>query len=47
MPEPVYKRAVEQFGPIGAAKLLYFIGLYCMISITLNGFDVPVPETGD
>jgi hypothetical protein len=20
------------------------VGLYCLVSVTLNGFDVPVPE---
>lgn len=45
LPELVYKRAIEHFGQDGAAELIYFVGLYSMISVTLNGFDVPVPET--
>jgi hypothetical protein len=24
--------------------LIKMIGLYCLVSVTLNGFDVPVPE---
>ena len=28
----------------GAAELIYLVGLYCLVSVTLNGFDVPVPE---
>jgi 4-carboxymuconolactone decarboxylase len=47
LPEPVYKRAVKHFGQEGTAELFYFVGLYSMISITLNGFDVPAPETVD
>ena len=39
-----YKAAVEQFGTHGAAELSYLVGLYCMVSVTLNTFDVPVPE---
>ena len=27
----------------GAAELIYLIGLYCLVSVTLN---VPVPEAG-
>ena len=44
LPELTYKAAVEQFGTHGAAELSYLIGLYCMVSVTLNTFDVPVPE---
>jgi alkylhydroperoxidase family enzyme len=44
LPELVYKKAVERFGQDGAAELIYLVGLYCMVSVTLNGFDVPVPE---
>jgi 4-carboxymuconolactone decarboxylase len=44
LPELTYKAAVEQFGAHGAAELSYLIGLYCMVSVTLNTFDVPVPE---
>lgn len=45
LPELVYRRAIEHFGQDGAAELIYLVGLYCMVSVTLNGFDVPVPET--
>lgn len=44
LPELVYRAAVEQFGVHGAAELSYLVGLYCMVSVTLNTFDVPVPE---
>lgn len=44
LPELTYKAAVEQFGVHGAAELSYLIGVYCMVSVTLNTFDVPVPE---
>jgi 4-carboxymuconolactone decarboxylase len=45
LPELVYRQAVEQFGEPGAAELIYLVGLYCLVSVTLNGFNVPVPET--
>jgi alkylhydroperoxidase family enzyme len=44
LPELLYKKAIDRFGQDGAAELIYLIGLYCMISITLNGFDVPIPQ---
>lgn len=46
LPDPCYKRAVETFGQHGANELIYLVGLYCMVSMTLNGFAVPVPEQG-
>ncbi len=44
LPELVYQKAIARFGEGGAAELIYLVGLYCMVSVTLNGFDVPVPE---
>ncbi|HZB93624.1 MAG TPA: 4-carboxymuconolactone decarboxylase, partial [Stellaceae bacterium] len=44
LPELNYREAVSAFGPHGAAELIYLVGLYCLVSVTLNGFDVPVPE---
>ena len=44
LPELNYRLAVQTFGQHGAAELIYLVGLYCLVSVTLNGFDVPVPE---
>jgi 4-carboxymuconolactone decarboxylase len=44
LPELNYRKAIEAFGKHGAAELIYLVGLYCLVSITLNGFDVPVPD---
>jgi 4-carboxymuconolactone decarboxylase len=44
LPELTYRAAVAEFGAHGAAELSYLVGLYCMVSVTLNAFDVPVPE---
>ena len=46
LPELSYRQAVTAFGEHGAAELIYLVGLYCLVSVTLNGFDVPVPEPG-
>jgi alkylhydroperoxidase family enzyme len=44
LPEPVYRLAVETFGQHGTNELVYLVGLYALVSTTLNGFNVPVPE---
>ncbi|MGB7101789.1 MAG: carboxymuconolactone decarboxylase family protein [Xanthobacteraceae bacterium] len=45
LPELIYRQAVQAFGQHGAAELIYLVGLYCLVSVTLNGFNVPVPES--
>lgn len=44
LPEPLYRLAVATFGQHGANELIYLVGLYALVSVTLNGFNVPVPE---
>ena len=46
LPELTYRLAVQTFGPHGAAELIYLVGLYRLVSVTLNGFDVPVSRFG-
>ena len=44
LPEPLYSLGVKTFGQHGMNELIYLVGLYAMVSTTLNGFNVPVPE---
>jgi 4-carboxymuconolactone decarboxylase len=44
LPKPLYRLAVATFGQHGTNELIYLVGLYCLVSTTLNGFNVPVPE---
>jgi 4-carboxymuconolactone decarboxylase len=44
LPEALYRLAVKTFGQHGTNELIYLVGLYAMVSTTLNGFNVPVPE---
>jgi hypothetical protein len=44
LPEPLYRLAVKTFGQHGTSELIYLVGLYALVSTTLNGFNVPVPE---
>jgi 4-carboxymuconolactone decarboxylase len=46
LPELTWRQAVAAFGQAAAMELVYLVGLYCLVSVTLNGFDVPVPEEG-
>ena len=44
LPEPLYRLAQKTFGQHGLNELIYLVGLYAMVSVTLNGYNVPVPE---
>ena len=44
LPEPIYRLAVATFGQHGTNELIYLVGLYSLVSTTLNGFNVPAPE---
>jgi hypothetical protein len=47
LPAIVYQSAIAAFGREATAELIYLVGLYCMVSTTLNGFNVPLPEGED
>jgi len=44
LPELTYRQSVQAFGAHATAELIYLVGFYCLVSVTLNAFDVPVPE---
>jgi 4-carboxymuconolactone decarboxylase len=44
LPELLYRQSVRTFGEEGNAELINLVGLYCLVSVILNGFDVPVPD---
>jgi 4-carboxymuconolactone decarboxylase len=44
LPEPLYRLALDTFGQHSTNELIYLVGLYSLVSTTLNGFNVPVPE---
>jgi alkylhydroperoxidase family enzyme len=44
LPEPLYGLAVKTFGQHGANELFYLVGLYMFVSVTLNAYNIPVPE---
>jgi 4-carboxymuconolactone decarboxylase len=44
LPRLTHRQVMDRFGDTAAAELIYLVGLYCLVAVTLNGFDVPVPE---
>jgi alkylhydroperoxidase family enzyme len=44
LPEPIYALALRTFGQHALNEMIYLVGLYAMVSTTLNGFNIPVPE---
>ncbi len=43
LPELTYRQVKDKFGETATAELIYLVGLYCLVAVTLNGFDVPLP----
>ena len=44
LPVDLYERAVAQFGEEGLVELVATIGFYTMVAMTLQAFEVTVPE---
>ncbi len=43
LPASTYERATRALGRDGVGELVFLIGGYCLVSMILNCFDVPVP----
>jgi 4-carboxymuconolactone decarboxylase len=41
---PIWERALAVFGGEATREIVYLVGHYCLISMTLNGFGIPVPD---
>lgn len=41
--DATYERAVDTFGLQTVVELIAIIGYYCMVSVTLNAFEAPLP----
>jgi 4-carboxymuconolactone decarboxylase len=42
--DATYKRGLETFGMQTLVELVAIMGYYCMVSITLNAFEAPLPD---
>jgi 4-carboxymuconolactone decarboxylase len=47
LPAPLYGRAIARFGQAGTNELVYLVGHYAFVSMTLNGFAIDVPADGE
>ena len=42
--QDLYDQAVAGLGELGVVDLVGIVGYYCLVSATLNVFDMPLPE---
>ena len=42
--EPTFNRGMEMFGDQRMVELVAAVGFYVMVAMTLNAFEVPVPD---
>ena len=45
LPGPVFARGIAKLGRDGLEHLVYIVAQYCIVSITLNAFDVPSEDS--
>ena len=45
--DETYAAALAEFGTEGVIELVTTVGYYCLISLTLNAFEVPLPTEWD
>lgn len=44
VPKPLYDQAIAKLGEKGTVELVGLLGYYTLVSMTLNTFDVPLPD---
>lgn len=44
VPAPLFKDAIDRLGLDGFNRVVFHVGLYCLVSMTLNAFDVPADD---
>ena len=45
--DATYAAAIDAFGETGLVELVTTVGYYCLISVTLNAFEIPLPDDWD
>jgi 4-carboxymuconolactone decarboxylase len=43
LPESTYQAALKTFGEQGVAEIVFLVGCFSMVAVTLNAFDASVP----
>jgi hypothetical protein len=46
LPTALYRASIARFEQAGTNELIYLVGHYCFVSVTLNGFAIEVPDEG-
>lgn len=44
LPDLIYRRSMSLFGDPGTKELIWLVGHYCAVSVTLNGFAIGIPD---
>lgn len=47
VPEPIYRNAVATLGETAVVEVVAIAGYYCLVSATLNTFEIPLPAGVD
>lgn len=47
LPDPIYDAALDSLGKGTLSELVYLVGLYSMVAVLLNAYDVPGEERGE
>lgn len=45
LPATTYRSAVKRLGETGAAEIVFLVGCFSLVAVTLNAFDASVPGT--
>jgi 4-carboxymuconolactone decarboxylase len=43
LPETTYRAVLSTFGELGVAEIVFLVGCFSMVGVTLNAFDASVP----
>ena len=43
VPESTYRATLTTFGEEGLAEIVFGVGCFSMVAVTLNAFDAPAP----
>ena len=44
LPAPLFKHAIDKLGLDGYNRIVFVVAQYCLVSLTLNAFDVPAGD---
>jgi len=42
--DDIYREGINEFNEQGMIELVSLVGYYCLVSLTLNAFEIPIDE---